>query len=66
MSNLTDALKPRYPEDVARLKEEIPLLRRFSHMEVALLYRKFSDTRAASWLILDDGLIQEFAAWLEE
>lgn len=65
MSNLTDALKVQYPHDVAELRRAIPLLQRFSDVEIEKLYDAFSDTHAAGWLCLSEETVESFKHWLE-
>lgn len=51
-------------EDVERLKQEIPELAKVSDRIVESMYLDFSDTYAASWMILDNDMIESFKRWL--
>lgn len=57
----------RHPEDVARLKREVPALRDLPDIIVQMLYSDWSENYwAAGWLILEDEYIKEFKQYLEE
>lgn len=57
--------KIRYPEDISKLKSEIPEIANLSDSDVYELYSSFSEEfRSASWLILNDDFIQDFKEWL--
>ena len=57
---------PRYPEDVARLRREIPLLADATDTEVADLYRYWSETYwCAGWLGVGPANIADFNHWLK-
>ena len=68
MSNLFNALKvsEECAADVKRLREAIPILSRFSDVEVEAIYKRFSESYCAGWLILDNDRIQEFDKWMDE
>lgn len=36
-----------------------------SHHEIEILWREFSETHCAGWLIVNDDLLERFADWLE-
>jgi hypothetical protein len=67
MSNLFDALSASedHRSDIQELRGRIPLLQRFSDLEIERLYDRYSDSYCAGWLILDDRSIDDFASWLE-
>ena len=57
----------RHSDDVAALKQEIAELRVVSDGVVQMLYEDWSEAYwAAGWLILDSGIVTEFAAYLRE
>ncbi len=66
MSNLSRILTPRFPNDVARVRLEIPNFLRLSDKEVELLWEAFSDERAAQWMFVDAETLKEFKQWLED
>lgn len=56
---------PDYKEyDVKKLKEHIPELFMASDYMIYRMYSDFSDTYAASWLIIDEETIESFRSWL--
>lgn len=66
MSNLSDALKvSENYHNIQRLRAEIPLMQRFSDLEIERLYERFSDSYCAGWLIVNDEMIKAFTLWLE-
>ena len=65
MSNLSDALRVEHPDDVAKLRAQIPILYRFSDIEIEKLWDDFSDSYAAGWLFVQEETIESFKAWLE-
>ena len=54
-----------FPDDVSRLKEQIPQIAIIPDSLVEKMYADFSDTYAAGWLIVDDESINDFRRWLE-
>ncbi len=56
-----------YPEDINRLRESIPELNASSAGEIQEWYSDWSEEYfCAGWLILDEGVIQEFRGWILE
>lgn len=56
-----------YPEDVERLRREVPGLEMISPADVALLWREWSDREhCAGWLGLDEFYVTQFADWLAD
>lgn len=57
----------RHPEDVARLKKEIPQLAKLSAVLVQEIYNDWSEMEySASWMDLMEDVIEEFRAYLLE
>lgn len=55
------------PEEVARLKWEIPELAHATDQQVEKLYRQFSESYwSAGWIKVGDGSISEFKIFLSE
>jgi hypothetical protein len=65
MSNLSNALKTKYPEDIGRIKASIPFLVRFTDKEIEYIYESFSDSYAAQWLTISEESMRDFIEWLE-
>jgi hypothetical protein len=53
-----------YAADVQRLISEIPELMIFAPKLVEQMYSDYSDTRCASWLVLDDETLEDFRDWV--
>lgn len=69
MSRLSDYLGDNilaYPEDVAMIKDKIPELALVPSTLVEKMYRDFSDTYCASWLILDEMYLENFKDWIRQ
>ena len=67
MSNVEDALKPEFPEDIKTLRREIPKLRRISDPVIERLWADFSDKYySAGWMIVSELSLVAFKKWLEE
>jgi len=53
-----------YPNDVALLQNAIEEIRNLPPSLVQDMYQDFSDTYAATWLVVDETYIEEFRRWL--
>lgn len=55
-----------YPEDIRKIKEIIPELRKYSDGQVQQFYKEFSDdVYCAGWMIIDQAeCAYRFARWL--
>ncbi len=57
----------RFPDDVSRLKREIPELAEVSAITVQELYSTWSEDHfCAGWLIMNAEIVEEFRVWLLE
>jgi len=65
MSNLVDAFKVQYPEDVEKIKQSNPILAAFSGVEIERLWERFSDTYCAGFLIVSEESLANFNKWLD-
>lgn len=56
-----------FPDDIKRLREEIPELKNASDHDVQTLYSGWSEYNYdAQWLSLDEEYVREFWGWLRE
>lgn len=54
-----------YPEDIAKLRNEIPVLCHYTNNEIQQLYRWWSENYfCADWMVVGTGSIREFESWL--
>lgn len=53
-----------HPSDVETIKEKVPALACVPPSLVQKMWRDYSDTMAAGWLIVDDDEIEHFKRWL--
>jgi len=67
MSNLMDALSPKFPDEIAKIRAaEIPIVRSLSGIEIQVLWERFSDDYCAQWLNVGESLLKEFKEWLSQ
>ena len=56
-----------WPDDVAKLKEDLPELRALSDVEIEALYTQWSQEEyCAGWMNLGSVRLQLFGKWLNE
>jgi len=65
MSRLSEILKTSEPADVATIRAAVPLLSRFSDLEIYTLWDAFSHDYCASWLNVDKETLENFTSWVE-
>jgi hypothetical protein len=66
MSRLFQLLQSKYPKDVAEIRAAVPMLCRFSDIEIEHMWEQFSGDFCASWLIVSQEGLDSFKEWLEE
>ena len=66
MSNLTKCMEVRFPKDVQKIREAVPLMFKFSDVEIEHAWELFSDSYCAQWLNVHDETLRQFKDWLEE
>lgn len=70
MSNISRAFTPEYSEagDVAKIQQfvEGKGMVGFTLNQFSILWAKFSDDLAASWLNVDDHRLEQFWDWLQQ
>lgn len=66
MSNLTDALKLRYPEEIPTIRATSSALETFPDIVIDRIWRAFSHERCASWLIPNGSNLTDFKEWIED
>lgn len=66
MSNLSKALTTRYPTSIQVIRNSVFLLKRFSDIEIEVLWKSFSSDWGGSFLEIDKKTLDRFKIWLEE
>lgn len=69
MNNLIECLTPRNLSEVEieKIRKRIPVMReKLSGIEIERIWRGFSETRCASWLLTDKSILDDFAVWIRE
>lgn len=67
MNNIIRVLTPRTsPNEIQRIRAAVPILHRFSDLEIEKLWEAFSDNVCAGWLIVNDETLGQFKEWASE
>ena len=57
--------RPRYPDDIAKLRAAIPELVDATDLQIQEMYEEWSEWFwAAGWLRIDKGVAEEFKEWI--
>ena len=65
--NLIKALTVDHPLVIERIRSAAPsLLRRFSDIEIEVLWKRYSSDYGATFIIVTESTLENFRKWLEE
>lgn len=59
------AVALRSPEDIKKIQEAVPLLQRFTPLEIELIWRTFSRDVGSSYLIVHEETLEQFREWAD-
>jgi hypothetical protein len=64
MSNLLNALKIDFPDSVSKLRMEVPALSVFPDKIIEIIWKEYSESKAAGFLFVTEDEIREFEDWV--